>query len=464
VNAVAVARRGGASLRDAWRELARWLSSAELARLPDHVRAAIAAQARANEILTGWVQAGLVSAFALLYAVSRKTYPADAVFHPVPWALGIYGAFTVWRLYRAYQDRMTHAMRLASTAVDVGVLMVTIWSFHIQYGQPAAFYLKAPTLLYIFIFIALRALSPAPGYVLFAGVAAAAGWLALLGYALAGPGRMALITRDYVAYMTSARVLIGGELDKVLSILVVAALLAVAAARARALLHRAVAEGAAAGRLARFFSPEIAATIVGAEEAALRPGEGRQTEAAAMFVDLRGFTRLAGELAPGELVRLLGEYQAIAVPVIRAHRGTVITYLGDGIMVTFGAVRSSATHAADAIAAAGALVDALEAWAAERRGRGLPAPGVGVGVEVGTVTCGAIGDAARLEYAVIGDPVNRAAKLQNHTKAEGVRALTTAGAFRCAVEQGFPASPSAVPRPQRTVAGVAAPVDLVVLR
>lgn len=80
------------------------------------------------------------------------------------------------------------------------------------------------------------------------------------------------------------------------------------------------------------------------------------------------------------------------------------------------------------------------------------------------MTCGAIGDAARLEYAVIGDPVNRAAKLQNHTKAEGVRALTTAGAFRCAVEQGFPASPSAVPRPQRTVAGVAAPVDLVVLR
>jgi adenylate cyclase len=464
VSAAAVARRGGASLRDAWNGLGRWLASAELGRLPDHVRTAIAAQARANEILTGWVQAALVTAFAILYAVSRKTFPVDAVFHPVPWALGIYAAFTVWRLYRAYQDRMTHAMRLASTAVDVGVLMVTIWSFHIQYGQPAAFYLKAPTLLYIFIFIALRALSLAPGYVLFAGVAAAAGWLALLVYALGEPGGMVLLTRDYVAYMTSARILIGGEVDKVLSILIVAALLAVAAARARALLHRAVAEGAAAGRLARFFSPEIAATIVGAEEAALRPGEGRQTEAAAMFVDLRGFTRLAAELTPGELVKLLGEYQAIAVPVIRAQRGTVITYLGDGIMVTFGAVRTSATYAADAIAAAGALVDALEAWAAERRARGLPAPGVGVGVEVGTVTCGAIGDAARLEYAVIGDPVNRAAKLQNHTKAEGVRALASGAALRCAGEQGFVPSRPVEVRARRTVAGIAAPVDVVVLR
>lgn len=464
MTAAAAARHGGAPLRAAWAGLSRWLSSAELERLPAHVRAAIAAQARANEILTGWVQAALVTAFAVLYAFSRKTFPVDAVFHPVPWALGIYAAFTVWRLYRAYQDRMTHAMRLASTAVDVGVLMVTIWSFHIQYGQPAAFYLKAPTLLYIFIFIALRALSLAPGYVLFAGMAAAGGWLALLAYALAEPDGMGLLTRDYVAYMTSARILIGGEVDKVLSILVTAVLLTVATARARALLHRAVAEGAAAGRLARFFSPEIAATIVGAEEAALRPGEGRQTEAAAMFVDLRGFTRLAAELAPNELVKLLGEYQRVAVPVIRAHDGTVITYLGDGIMVTFGAVRPSATYAADALAAAGALVDALEAWAAGRRGHGLPAPGVGVGVDAGTVTCGAIGDAARLEYAVIGDPVNRAAKLQNHTKAEGVRALASAAALRRAVEQGFAPQRPIELRARRAVAGVAAPTDVVVLR
>jgi adenylate cyclase len=453
-----------AALGAAWHSAARWLTSAELDRLPRHVVDAIAAQTRANEILIGWVQAALVASFAILYALSRKTFPVDAVFHPVPWALGVYAAFTVWRLYLAYQGRLNRAMRMLSTAVDVAVLMITIWSFHIQYGQPAAFYLKAPTLLYIFIFIALRALSLAPGYVLFAGVAAAGGWLALLGYALAEPDGMGLVTRDYVAYMTSARILIGGEVDKVLSILVVSVLLAVAAARARALLHRAVTEGAAAGRLARFFAPEIAATIVGAEEADLRPGEGRQTEAAAMFIDLRGFTRLAAQLPPRDLLRMLREYQGIAVPVIQAHGGSVITYLGDGIMVTFGAVRLCANYAADALRCACALVDALDAWSAERRGRDVPAPGVGIGIEVGTVTCGAIGDIGRLEYAVIGDPVNRAAKLQNHTKIEGVRALTTAGAFRRGLAQGFVSSPAAEPRPQRIVGGVAAPVDLVVLR
>jgi adenylate cyclase len=89
---------------------------------------------------------------------------------------------------------------------------------------------------------------------------------------------------------------------------------------------------------------------------------------------------------------------------------------------------------------------------------------VGIGVEAGAVTCGAIGDATRLEYAVIGDPVNRAAKLQNHTKAEGVRALASAAAFRRAAEQGFvPPRPAEV-RSRREVAGIAAPIDLVVLR
>jgi adenylate cyclase len=446
-----------------WQRLSHWLARADLGRLPGHVVRRIAQQDRANEILIGWVQAGLVATFAVLYFASRMTAPPDAVFHPVPWALGIYTAFTAWRLYRAYLDRVTHAMRLASSLVDVALLMVTIWSFHIEYSQPAAFYLKAPTLLYIFIFIALRALTLAPGYVLFTGLAAAAGWLALVGYALAGPDGMSLVTRDYIAYMTSARVLVGGEIDKVLSILIVTAILAAGAARARTLLHRSVAEGAAAGRLAGFLSPDVAAHIVDADDESLRPGAGRQTEAAAMFIDMRGFTQLAAQLAPRELIALLGAYQSVAVPVIQAAGGSITTFLGDGVMVTFGATRPSTTCAADAFRCAERLLDALEAWAAGRRAAGLPAPGVGIGIALGTVTCGTVGAEGRLEYAVIGDPVNRAAKLQNHTKAERVRALATPLARDRAVAQGYEPARASTVLAGRTVAGIAEPVDLVVI-
>ena len=445
-----------------WRRIHAWLNGSSLGALPTHVQRELDGQRQRNEILAGWIQVSLVLVFAVFYGLSRKTFSDDTILRPVPWALGIYAAFTAWRLYLAYRNMLGHPMLMLSVLVDVAVLMVTIWSFHIQYGQPPAFYLKAPTLLYVFIFIALRALSLAPVYVLFAGVTAAAGWLTLVGIAIAAPGGHDMITRDYVAYMTSLHILIGGEVDKIISILMVSVLLAIAAARARALLHRAVAEQAAAAQLARFFSPEIAATIVSSDEI-LQPGRGRQTQAAAMFVDMRGFTRLASTLEPQALIGLLGEYQRIAVPVIQKNGGSITTYLGDGIMVTFGATRPSKTYAADALRTAEDLIDALGQWAGTRREMDLPAPGVGIGIQVGTVTCGAIGDEGRLEYAVIGDPVNRAAKLQNHTKAEKVLALTTPYAVETAVAQGYRDRRAREVRSACSVAGIEEPLDVVVI-
>ena len=459
----AVVIMSGNHLQRIWRRARDWLARADMEQMPRHVARQIDEQRRLNEILTGWVQATLVVTFTLLYAFSRKTFPIDTMLHPVPWALGFYAVFTALRLYLAYRGKLTHALLMVSVVADITLLMVTIWSFHIQYGQPAAFYLKAPTLLYVFIFIALRVLSVAPGYVLFAGLCAAAGWMLMLGYALMEPGGHELVTRDYVAYMTSARILLGGEIDKIVSILLVAIVLTVAAARGRSLLYRAVAEGAAAAQLARFFAPEVAATIVTSDEA-LRPGQGRQTEAAAMFIDMRGFTRLAAKFAPRDLIVLLGEYQRIAVPIIQRNGGSIITFLGDGIMVTFGATRVSSTYAADALRTAEQLLDALGAWSQARADAGQPAPGVGIGITVGTVTCGAIGDESRLEYAVIGDSVNRAAKLQNHTKVENVRALTTVSSLECAVRQGYERTRASEIRTGREVAGVGELLDLVVMR
>jgi adenylate cyclase len=79
------------------------------------------------------------------------------------------------------------------------------------------------------------------------------------------------------------------------------------------------------------------------------------------------------------------------------------------------------------------------------------------------VVCGCIGQEGRLEYAVIGDTVNRAAKIQNHTKAEGVRALTTVLARDTAAAQGYAPQRAQRTLPARDVAGMPAPVDLVVI-
>ena len=247
-----------------------------------------------------------------------------------------------------------------------------------------------------------------------------------------------------------------------MSILIVTLVLSVSVARARQLLFHAVEDQAAATQLSRFFSPEIAERLVRADEL-LHPGDGEQLEAAAMFIDLRGFTQLAAALPPAELIDLLREYQRVAVPIIHPNNGSVATYLGDGIMVTFGATRSTPTYCADAMRCAESLLAALANWCREREAANLPAPGVGIGLEAGTVTCGVIGDEERLEYAIIGDPVNRAAKLQNQTKLEGVLGLASLTCRDRALQQGY--VPKAAQRvlADRAVAGVTGLMSLVVL-
>jgi adenylate cyclase len=88
---------------------------------------------------------------------------------------------------------------------------------------------------------------------------------------------------------------------------------------------------------------------------------------------------------------------------------------------------------------------------------------VGAAVATGPVMCGTIGDASRLEYTVIGDPVNLAAKLEKHTKVERVAALCTAAALDLARDQGYRPRTSGAPLGRCQVAGIEAPLDLVAL-
>jgi len=432
-----------------------------LSDLPERITREIRLEQQRAEQLIGWMQLGLLALFAGLYAVSPKTFMMNVPVEPVPWALGAWLVFTVTRLAAAYRGPLPAWLLAASVVVDMTVLMVMIWSFHIQYDQPPAFYLKAPTLLYVFIFIALRTLRFEAGFVLLAGLIAALGWLVLLGYAaLADPGGMR-ITHDYVAYMTSASILIGAELDKIVSILVVTAVLALALARARATLFRAVAESTAAMDLKRFFAPEVARRITGADML-IRPGEGELRPAAILFIDLRGFTPLSRTLEPNDLMMLLAEYQARMVPALGKHGGAIDKFLGDGIMASFGAARPDPAYAAHALAAVDDVLAAAREWQAERRAAGMTAPNIGVGLATGEVVFGAVGDASRLEYTVIGDAVNLAAKLEKHNKVAQTVGLADRASYALAIAQGYDGAPRRTIE-RASVGGVDDPIDLTVL-
>jgi adenylate cyclase len=349
-----------------------------------------------------------------------------------------------------------------SVVFDMTLLMVLIWSFHLQYGQPASFYLKAPTLLYVFIFIALRALRFEARFVLLAGFVAALGWGFLILYVVfSDPGNM-MITRDYVRYMTSNSILLGAEFDKIISILVVTVIIAVALQRAKALLVRSVAEHTAAQELSRFFAPEIAAKIKASDQE-ITSGSGEARDAAIVNIDMRGFTLVAARESPDRVMQLLAEYQRRMVPAIQDHGGSIDKFLGDGIMATFGAAFSTPTYAADALRAIDDVIDAAARWREESRVAGNPCPEINASAATGRIVFGAVGDETRLEYTVIGDAVNLSAKLEKQNKVLRVRALCDAATYELALEQGYrpPAERQRVP--DATVEGVGRPVDLIVL-
>ncbi len=432
------------------------------AALPERVRKAIQEQGDATERLIGWIQLSVVLIFATLYAISPKTFPAEQDFQPVPWAIGAYMVFTLIRLSLAYRMSLPGWFLIVSIVIDMSLLFGLIWSFHIQYMQPASFYLKAPTLLYVFIFIALRALRFEARFVLVAGVVAALGWLVLVLYVITIDPGDNMITRDYIAYMTSNSILLGAEFDKMVSILVVAAILGVALMRGRALLVRAVAEGVAAQELARFFAPEIASKIRGSDQE-IAAGTGEARDAAIVNFDMRGFTRFAEKQPPDRVMSLLADYQHRMVQVIQTHGGSVDKFLGDGIMATFGAAVTSPTYAADALRAVDqAIADAVD-WHAACEAEGRPCPEVNAAVATGRIVFGAVGDETRLEYTVIGDAVNLSAKLEQHNKAQVVRALCDAKTYELALAQGYEPSEDKRRVPGAAVAGIGHPIDLVVL-
>ena len=125
--------------------------------LPERVVQAIARQEDSSEVLVKLIQLTVVAIWAVLYLASPKT-DLGTEFSPVPYALAGYLVLNLFGLMWATRRRLPDWAVYFSIFLDIAMLMVLIWSFHIQYRQPPSFYLKAPTLLYIFIFSARNAM------------------------------------------------------------------------------------------------------------------------------------------------------------------------------------------------------------------------------------------------------------------------------------------------------------------
>jgi class 3 adenylate cyclase len=140
-----------------------------------------------------------------------------------------------------------------------------------------------------------------------------------------------------------------------------------------------------------------------------------------LFSDIRDYTLRSERIGPEQTIAFLNAYYTRIVPIIHRHDGTVISFLGDGIMVVFGVPRPMTNACRNALDAARAMLDLLRTLNLELAAKGETPLDIGIGLHAGEGVAGYVGSQARHEYTLIGDVTNVASRLQGVTKEVGYR-------------------------------------------
>ena len=167
---------------------------------------------------------------------------------------------------------------------------------------------------------------------------------------------------------------------------------------------------------ARFVPAKVVDQVLARTDEDLRLG-GVELESTVLFSDIRGFTAFSESQPAERVVKVLNQYLSGMSDAILEQGGTVVSYMGDGIMAVFGAPIPESDHADRALAAArGMLEEKLPQFNAWLQEQGIEGFRMGIGLNTGPVMAGNVGSEKRLEYTAIGDTTNTAARLEGMTK------------------------------------------------
>ena len=332
-------------------------------------------------------------------------------------ALAIVGGFIA-------RDRELPAIgRFVNAAIETSMpsVIILVQSRHVD---PAVAFGFWPPLLY-FIFIILSTLRLDFALSAWTGFVAAAGYMALAVHLLP----LSLDASD-------PTLVLNYHLSRALVLLVGGIVAGLVAVRLRRQFEASLAARAARDRVANLFGQHVSPAVVDKLLAAGRDPPSETRAVTVMFVDIRGFTALAQARSAQATVDLLNEFFAAMVAIVDRHGGIVNKFLGDGFLAIFGAPIADAAAAAHAVAAARAMIEAV---AARNQTGAVPPLRIGIGLHAGDAVTGTVGSPQRKEYTVIGDTVNRAARLEQLTKETGAQILAS-DELRRAAGAGFGAA------------------------
>ncbi len=367
--------------------------------------------------------------------------------------LGAYFVLGALSCRLAVRHRFRPWMPWAFVTGDAGFLLINIGLNVSNTGIGGNYLPSLPTLWFAPVVLAFGALQYNPARLAYVTALLAGGFVAI-----------AVIDFPSATLASIPRAAVGRFFDgppntmRLAMFVAAGAILVSAAARTRSLLQSAIDETLRRANLTRYLPAEIADQLADSGLAALR--EGRRQAVAVMFVDIRGFTRRAETMDPTATSRLLADFRRFVVAIATRHGGVVDKFIGDSAMLVFGLPSPRPDDARRALdCALDLLAGTPKGWA-----RGLEMTGwsgaldIGIGLHAGDAFCGAVGDEARLEFSVLGDTVNVAARLEKETKTVGLRLVVSRNFLAAAGERVDGGEWR--PLGSRSLRGRAQPIDL----
>ena len=404
------------------------LAEERLARRNPHLARALELEKTEGQRIATWARCAAMATVALLLIYVNPR-----------WEMLYYDALLL--LFVVIGIAQLRAARVGQSFAELGLIFADIVLLTLTLtlpnplapdAWPTAFQFRYDGFQYFYIFLASATLAYSWRTVQGIGVWAAIIWLC-------GVGGVVLFGTTYPELTIRMREALAGypriveamdpnsvnftsRVQEITIFIIVAGILALKSRRASHLLMRQADLAAERANLSRYFAPSMVEELAHRNEPM---GGVRSQEVAVLFADIVGFTRYAEAHTPDDVISLLRDFHAALEEVVFSHGGTLDKYMGDGLMASFGTPSPSPDDAANAIAAAFAMQEAIARLNAERAGKALEPIQLSVGVHFGPVILGDIGNARRMEFAMLGDTVNVASRLEAATRTLSCRIIVS---------------------------------------
>ena len=305
--------------------------------------------------------------------------------------------------------------------------------------MPPAMALRQGGFQYLIILICLGALTLSVRLAAWLGIAAALSWSLAVIWVVTQPDTITALGSELPhaewmrLYLSPNFVDLTSQTAHVVVMLIIGGIIATVVLRSGRLAEAYTTAERARFNLSRHFSPNVVDQLATADEPF---GPVRRQEIGVVFADIVGFTTYAEDHPAEDVFELLREFHRRMEQVVFDHGGTVDNYIGDAIMATFGVPQPEADDAARAIQCSRAMRETIGAWNAQIARRGGHRVEISVGCHYGPVVLGAIGSERNLSFAVVGDTVNVASRLQSACRELGADICIGAAAADAAARAG----------------------------